>query len=279
MEMVSAAKMRKAVYNVQLSRSYADLAWDLVKRLVAKTATKHHSLLRKPPVIKRVGVVLVTSNRGLCGGFNTQIIHKTLNYIKDQENQGAKVELIILGKKGGNFMVKRRQAIVAVFEKLDITTQIAEIRPLIKLLLGDYLAGKYDKIVLAYSDFISTLVQRPRIFQLLPVSGTEDRYLGQIRGSSQKEESFGSYQFEYLFEPSPEEVLNELLPRLLEMQIYQAILESDASEHSARMVAMRNASDAASEMIDDLTLAFNKARQASITAELADICGGKIAIE
>jgi len=173
---------------------------------------------------------------------------------------------------------------IAEFNKLDITTDNAEIRPITKLLIEDYITGKFDKVVFAYTDFISTLIQKPRILELLPIvqEGEQDEYLGKVRQA----ENFRPIQekrllanFTYKLEPSPDEVLSELLPRLLEMQIYQAILESDAAEHSARMVAMRNAADAATDMISDLTLAFNKVRQASITAELADISGGRIALE
>jgi F-type H+-transporting ATPase subunit gamma len=175
-------------------------------------------------------------------------------------------------------MSKKGHKIVAEFEKLDITTNITEITPLAKLLVDDFIEAKYDKVVLAYTDFISTLVQKPRVLELLPInSDNVDKDLGQVTGESEKD--LEHKEFEYLFEPSPDEVLSELLPRLIEMQIYQAILESDASEHSARMVAMRGASDAASDMIDDLTLIFNKARQSSITSELADISGGRMAME
>jgi len=282
MEMVSAAKMRKAVGNVLATRSYSSLAWNLVKNLADKTDSQLHSLLRLKPKVKKIALVLITSNRGLCGGFNSQMIQKTLAYIKKQkESLEAEIDLIVLGKKGADFMAKQGQNIIAEFDKLDVTTKITEVRPMAKLLIADYIAEKYDRVVLAYTDFLSTLVQKPRVLELLPISSTEaDKDLGAVNKEGARDPSASSGQsFEYLFEPTPDEVLNELLPRLIEMQIYQAILESDASEHSARMVAMRNASDAAKEMIDDLTLAFNKARQASITSELADISGGRLAVE
>jgi len=279
MEMVAAAKMRKAVANVLASRSYASLAWELVKNLAAKTDSKYHPLLHQKTKVSKIALVLVTSNRGLCGGFNTQIINRTLEYIK-KDNAGG-IDLVVLGKKGANFMAKRGIRIVAEFDKLDVTTQVTAVRPMARLLVEDFVAEKYDKVVLAYSDFISTLMQKPRILELLPITKKQaDEDLGAISSpatSRQTQESPADY--EYLFEPSPDKVLNELLPRLIEMQIYQAILESDASEHSSRMVAMRNATDAAAEMIDELTLAFNKARQASITSELADISGGRLAME
>jgi len=282
MEMVSAAKMRKAVGNVLSSRSYANLAWDLVRNLASKTESRFHPLLEHSQDIKKVAVVLITSNRGLCGGFNSQIIQKTIHYIKEQQNLNRQVDLIILGKKGGDFIAKRGYNLIAQFEKLDITTNVLEIRPLARLLIEDFIKGEYSRVVLAYTDFISTLAQKPRILELLPiVEEVRDKDLGQTKRpiTDNQLPTQITMSFEYIFEPSPDEVLNELLPRLIEMQIYQTILESDASEHSARMVAMRNASDAASDMIDDLTLIFNKARQASITSELADISGGRAALE
>ncbi len=276
MEMVAASKMRKAVNNVLATRSYSNLAWDLVKTLASKTDSKYHPLLKRKKEIKKIGLVLVTSNRGLCSDFNTSIINRVLRYIK--ENSEAQIELIVLGKKGRDFMYKKGHEIIAEFEKLDITTKVIEIRPLAKLLVEDFVNNKFDKVVLSYTDFVSTLVQKPRVLELLPiVSKVKDTDLGKV--NEQEVKKIENKDFEYLFEPTPDQVLSELLPRLIEMQIYQAILESDASEHSARMVAMRGASDAATEMIDDLTLIFNKARQSSITAELADISGGRLAME
>jgi len=278
MEMVSAAKMRKAVVNVLASRSYASLSWDLVQSLASRTESRYHPLLHRRPEIKNVGLVLITSNRGLCGGFNSQIIQKTLNYIK--QKPGA-VKLVTLGKKGRDSMVKRGLNLAADFTKFDITTTITQIRPLARLLIEDFIAGKFDSVVIAYTDFISTLLQKPRILEILPISSqTPDQDLGQAGLPLGQNNATGkSGELEYLFEPSPDEVLSELLPRLIEMQIYQTILESDAAEHSARMVAMQNASDAAVDMIADLTLSFNKARQSAITAELADISGGLLAME
>jgi len=286
MEMVAAAKMRKAVSNVLATRSYSRLAWELVRNLARRTDSQYHPLLEKRDQIKKIGMVLITSNRGLCGGFNNQIINRVAKYIRQQKEEvGIEADLVIMGKKGREAMFKQGHTVIAEFKKLDITNMIHEIRPLSNLIINDYLERKYDKVMIAYTDFVSTLVQKPRILELLPIeSKVEDEYLGQAKIGDLKveqpaETKLQSTELEYLFEPSPDEVLSELFPRLLEMQIYQAILESDASEHSSRMVAMRNASDAAADMIDDLTLMFNKARQALITAELADISGGRIAME
>ncbi len=287
MEMVSAAKMRKAVANVLATRTYANLGWQMLQELVKRTEPAQHLLLRKPEKVKYVGLVIVTSNRGLCGGFNHQLTNRANLYIQKHRGQEVELEadLVAVGKRGRDIMFRHGHAIVAEFTKADITTRIDEVTPIAKLLIDDYLKGRYDRIVMAYTDFISPVVQKPRIKQLLPIEIEADIDLGQARlpdikpdQSAQKEPAY-FYNYEYLFEPSPDQVLEDLLPRLLEVQIYQALLESDASEHSARMLAMRNASDAAQDMISSLTLTYNQARQQSITAELADITGGRVAVE
>lgn len=278
--------MRKAVSNVLATRSYSTLAWELVRNLARRTDSQYHPLLETRDPVKKVGMILITSNRGLCGGFNNQIISRVVRFIKQQKEEvGIEADLVIMGKKGREEMFKQGHTVIAEFKKLDITNMIHEIRPLSNLIINDYLERKYDKVMIAYTDFVSTLVQKPRVLELLPIERRkEDQYLGQAKTGDLEPEKTSEFklqltEFEYLFEPSPDEVLSELLPRLLEMQIYQAILESDASEHSSRMVAMRSASDSAADMIDDLTMMFNKARQSSITAELADISGGRIALE
>lgn len=292
MELVSAAKMRKAVANVLATRAYADLAWQLLTELSQRTDPSHHGLLIRRDEIKRIGLVLVTSNRGLCGGFNHQLTHQVNSFIHKHKQQKVELEadLIAVGKRGRDIMFRYGHSIVAEFVKADVTTRLAEVTPIAKLVMDDYLAGRYDRVVMAYTDFISPLSQKPRLKQLLPIERTEDEYLGTAKEPSELSavspklkagsvQPTASFPYEYLFEPTPDLVLEHLLPRLIEVQVYQALLESDASEHSARMLAMRNASDAAKDMIDSLTLAFNQARQASITAELADITGGRVAVE
>lgn len=292
MEMVATAKMRKAVANVLATRTYAGLAWDMLKELVARTDRGKHPLLNRRDQIKRVGMVIITSNRGLCGGFNHQISNRANLYITQHRAQDIEVEadLVAVGKRGRDIMWRHGHTVIAEFTKADITTRMDEVTPIARLIIDDYLSGKYDKVVVAYTDFISAISQKPRIKQLLPIEDEEgDLDLGQARSPNQKvqidsrvarnEEQVANYSYEYVFEPSPDEVLEDLLPRLIEVQLYQALLESDASEHSARMLAMHNASDAARDMISALTLAFNQARQSSITAELADITGGRVAVE
>ncbi|MFH1326239.1 MAG: FoF1 ATP synthase subunit gamma [Candidatus Falkowbacteria bacterium] len=322
MELVSASKMRKAVEAVLATRSYANLSWLTVLNLaeVAKHDRNLHKLLN-PSYVKvsegkstKVGVILITSNKGLCGGFNTSIVNKVVKSIKQTfppalptgqagpllSKEGVakgsvEHEFVLLGKKGAQVNYKFGYNLAAEFDKPDVITEVEEVIPVAKMLIKDYLNGKYDKVMLAYTDFVSAAKQVPRVKQLLPVNLDErDEFLGQTsppsfvkttedkpdpllsKDGGAKEEKF--VNSEYIFEPSAKQVLDEMIPRLIEIQMFQAMLESNASEHSARMMAMRNATDAAGDMIDELTLTYNKARQASITAEIAEIAGGAVAL-
>lgn len=284
MELVAASKMRKAVGNVLSTRSYSGSAWELVRRLATKADPSWHPLLggkltnnlSTKKSAEKIALLLITSNRGLCGSFNVQVSQTALQYIAKAASVGQEVEIITLGKKGAEIVARQQQKLVADFKKLDVTVSVAEIKSVSQMLIDGFLTGTYSQIVLVYTDFISSLRQVPRVKQLLPLALAADQHLGSVDKSAVNQVA---EQFEYLFEPAPAQVLAELLPRLLEIQIFQAVLESDASEHSARMMSMRNASDAATDMIADLTLAFNRARQASITAELADISAGAAGLE
>ncbi len=281
MELVAASKMRRAVANVLATRPYAELAWQVALDLAQKTKAEHHPLLQKRPV-RKIAFVLISSNRGLCGGFNNQISLQVLREVQKYSlaNQ-ASAEIITLGKRGRDILRRYNLKITADFIKSDLTTSLTELGGLTYLVLEEFKNGNYDQVILAYNKFISSLVQRPRLKQLLPLEQQSEKSLGTTADSRIKlsPASKSANQFEYLFEPNPKEVLNYLLPKLIEMQLYQAVLESEASEHSARMLAMRNASDAAKDTIDDLTLAYNQARQAGITKEIAEISAGKLALE
>jgi F-type H+-transporting ATPase subunit gamma len=280
MEMVAAAKMRKAVMSVLSSRSYANAAWQMILNLADKVDQNTHPLLAKREKVQNIAIILITSNRGLCGGFNSQIISFALNQVaKDKvANQPISISWLTLGKKGSDFLARNQKTIVADFEKPDLVASASEVTTLAKLVAREFQSGIYDKVLVAYTDYKSAMIQKPRVKQLLPLEQTIDTELGSVISADaqpveQKE------AFEYLFEPNPAEVLNRFLPHLIEIQLYQALLESNASEHSARMLAMKNASAAASDMIDSLTLAYNQARQAGITREIAEITGGKAALE
>lgn len=295
MEMISAVKMRRAVMSALSTRNYANLAWEIVNDIAKKTNIDIHPLLAQRPV-KKIGMIIITSNRGLAGGFTSRLMAEAHRYIKDAGVEvDAEIDVILSGKHGRKSIHKLGQTVVAEFDKIDLTTRIEEVLPMVQLAMQEYVKGKYDRIVVAYTDFVSALQQVPRVKQILPLEKNADQMLGATGQESlevvdQHEETVDFEEYEaanehevgdshYTFEPGAKNVLDQLLPRLVEMQMYQAILESDASEHSARMMAMRSASDAAKDMIKDLSQTFNKARQAAITQEISEIVGGAAALE
>ncbi|MDP1709554.1 MAG: ATP synthase F1 subunit gamma [Candidatus Komeilibacteria bacterium] len=270
MEMISAVKMRKAVANDLASRTYASLAWQMLSDIAAKTGVAYHPLMASRKEIKSIGLVLITSNRGLAGGFSSRLLQAVHEYIKKTEAEiGAKTEVIVLGRRGQKIYHRFGHQITAEFNKIDLTASAEDIIPLSRMIIKDYINKKYDKIVLAYTDYLSPLKQVPQLKELLPLLRRHEITL--------PSEGAGK-DWQFIFEPNPKETLNVLVPRLVEMQIYQAVLESDASEHSARMMAMRNATDAAEDMISELQHSYNKARQAAITQEIAEIVGGAAAL-
>jgi F-type H+-transporting ATPase subunit gamma len=287
MEMVAAAKMRKAIEAVLKTRTYANLSWELILRLAQHSENNSeisHELLTSRKDIKKIAIVLITSNRGMCGAYNAAIINKTKESINKHT---VETEFILVGKKG-SALYNQDYKIAAEFDKSDLLNNSKEIFPIINLVIADYLSGKYDKVLVAYTDFINPAKQIPRIKQLLPLEFNEtDAYLGLvgqdpkvgvtpdlIQAKSEKH----LHGNDYTFEPNPVEVLNVLIPRLLEIQLLQAFLEANASEHSSRMTAMHQATEAASDMEHELTLFYNKARQASITSEIAEISAGANAL-
>ncbi len=279
LELVSASKMRKAVAAVTATRPYSEAAWNIIRQIAATTDVSHHPLLQKRANVKKIGLILITSNRGLCGGFNREIIDHVGRYMRNHKKQVVDIEaeVLLMGSRGKDVMFKHGHEIVAEFTKLDVATRISEVTPMAKMAIDAFRDGTYDKIVVAYTDFASSLVQKPRIKKLLPIEH-EDNELGYTNQEPADSDQEALESFEYTFEPSPRAVLEQMIYRLVELQIYQALLESNASEHSARMLAMRNASDAANDMIEDLTLSYNQARQQSITSELAEISASRAAI-
>lgn len=293
MEMVAAAKMRKAVEAAIKTRTYAVLAWNLLINL-SKTQKIKLPLLAVRPV-KRLLIVIITSNRGLCGSFNSNITRKIAGQLSDpkkiaqqhrikgsqiESSDKIKIDVIGIGKKGADFARKMNYNLLAVFTDIADTPNLNNILPVSQMIIEAYKKKKYDKVVVAYTDFKSAIAQVAKLRQVLPISEFDlEKMITDLEKSVQitpveKEVVLR----DYLFEPSRSEILEVILPRLVETQIYQALLESSASEHSARMMAMRNASDAAKDMIEDLNLAYNKARQAGITQEIAEIAGGAAAL-
>ncbi len=270
MQMVSAAKMRKAQNATMASRIYAQLASELITSM-GDVGKYENPLLAVHPEAKKLGIILVTTNRGLVGGFNTNLINKLKELeLGDPELVG---EIIAVGKKGSETVSRTKRILKAQFQKHDSTQQVKEIYPIVQMISEAYKTGEYLKIIVVYNHFVSTLEQKPTAKVLLPFNWEKHSK----RGQESKEDLINTW--EYVFEPDRSAVLQHVLPRVLESQIYQAILESDASEHSARMVMMKNATEAAGDLIDDLTLTFNQLRQNKITTELSEITAGRIALE
>lgn len=263
METVAASKMRRAQAQTLASRPYAEKALEVLHSLARQTVhggEALHPLLEQRPV-QRIGVVLFTADRGLCGGFNANMIRKAVEFKKNQEHP---VSFVAVGRKGRDFLMRYGFDVEAEFTGIPDRPTAMDVAPIARVAIDDFLAGRWDTVYLAYTDFVTTLTQRPTIRRLLPL---EPVWEAETHAA-----------VDYIYEPDPRTILDQVLPRLAEWQIYQAILESIASEQSARMVAMRNARDAAMDLIDDLTLSYNKARQEAITKELLDIAGGAEAL-
>lgn len=273
MQMVAASKMQRAIDNNRKTREYSRLAWEIVRDLAGRMDSLAHSLLAERK-IERSALIILTSNRGLCGGFNTQVIKKATEYIK----ANPIVELITVGTKGRNFMQRfYPKKIVADFPLSEKVIEFKEISPIAKIVIDDFIAKKYDKITIVYNHFISKIKQEPTLRQILPIPKFSEKIGEKVFDSSENKEEAIKKQ-EYLFEPNMQEVLGLMLPKIIETQLFQIVLESNASEQSARMIAMKNATDNASDLIDDLQLTYNTIRQAAITSEIAEISAGAEAL-
>ncbi len=295
MEMVSAAKMRKAVAGLLAVRPYAHTAWSVLTNLSRAFAATHSGLLEVREV-KNVLAIAITSNKGLCGPFNAQMIRKIreeirnpaklkINYERGKEirsnvaDEDLRIDFVTIGRKGEGHIMGMGKKIVASFPGLTYLPKVEDVRSVGKIVINDYLAKKYDKVVIFYTDYISAITQETKVRQLLPISKIElEKEIAEMDILA-KEYGLEEAKLEYKVEPEPQEVLEYILPRLLEMQIYHAILESNASKESARMMAMRNATDAAGEMKNDLTFVYNQIRQMKITQEIAEISAGRAALE
>jgi F-type H+-transporting ATPase subunit gamma len=277
LEAVSASRVRKAQARVLASRAYAQKAWEILLN-VQSTATKGtplHPLLSARTEVKNIIVVLITSDRGLAGAFNSNILRVAQRF---SNRLGKPTRFIAVGKKGRDSLVRIGANLMAEFTGMTADPTIADLRPVAKLVIDEFLSGRADQVFIAYTDFVNTLTQKPVVLSWLPLIPyeTDDALMGDML-KDVPSVSAGTSDYEY--EPNATAILDEIVPRFTELQLYQALLESQASEHSARMVAMRNASDNATSLIGDLTLMYNKARQAAITAEILDIVGGAEALQ
>jgi F-type H+-transporting ATPase subunit gamma len=262
MEMIAASKMRKAQERGLAGRPYAEKIEQVIADLAAlPETTMQHPLLQRRP-IKKTAVIHITPDRGLCGGLNANLNRHLAGFILGKKETA--IEVVAVGRKGREFATRNKLEMSAEFTGLSDQPGFLDILPISRIVIEQYTKAVIDEVYLSYAGFVSTLVQKPVMKQLLPVKPAVIP---------------GGQNVDYIYEPDAETVLGNLLPRFVEMEIYHAILESIASEQSARMVAMRNATDSASELIGDLTLLYNKARQESITRELLDITGGVVALE
>lgn len=281
MELVAASKMRKAVSSVLATRPYAQAAWKAIQQIAESTDTDLHPLLSPHDASGRSLIVLITSDRGLCGGFNGQMLRKIIAFVGEDKDT---LDFVTIGRKGQDACRRFGYSVVATFTDMANNPSVTDVRPIADIAINDFMEKKYDKVYLAFTDYRSALVQTPMVSQLLPLKRIEglgeasDALFG-VKTEESLTDGNATTSVEFLFEPSPREVLDVMLPRIVEAQVFQGILESSASEHSARMMSMRSASDAADEMIDNLTLTYNQARQAGITAEIAEISSGKAALE
>ena len=270
--MVAASRMKRAQDSILAARPYADELEDALRRVAGAAGLSEEidPLLARRP-IRRAGIIVITTDRGLAGSLNANATRSVLRWVAARAagrngDAPVEVEAITVGRKGRDALRRAGVPIAAHFPQLGDRPSFSDVTPIARLVTEDFLAGKYDEIDIAYSTFISTLSQRPEIDTILPVVQPE------------MAEEAERTNDEYLFEPSPEAVLSRLLPHYVAIGIYRAVLENNASEQSARMIAMRNSTDNANELIDDLTLVYNKTRQATITREMIEIASGAEAL-
>lgn len=275
MQMVAASKMRRAQEQALSTRTYSHKAWELLTHLasvVGKGEDEVHPLLQVRTV-QTTGLVVFTSDKGLCGGYNHNLLRQVVEFLRASERP---VKVIAVGRKGRDLLLRLGVDLVADFCGNPALPGLNDVLPIARCILDDYAAGVYDEVLLGYTDFVNTLVQRPVIRRLLPIVPTEDVGVQTLAEYLPAEPTVAIP--EYIYEPDAQTVLGEILPRFTELQVYQAMLEAVASEHSARMVAMRNATENANEFLEHLTLSYNRARQTAITKEMLDIAGGAEAL-
>lgn len=276
LEAVSASRVRRAQERVSASRHYAEKAWEILLNIQNATqGTVPHPLLNEREEVNNVLMVVITSDRGLAGAYNSNVLRVAQRF---DEKSGLPIQYIAVGRKGRDTLFHSGKNVIAEFSDIPAEPTIADISPIAQLAVDAFLKGDVDEVLIAYTDFINMLTQRPVVLPWLPLTPhseaeqVAEEYLKEVPSVSEQ-------ATDYEYEPSAAAVVDEIVPRFTELQLYQAILEAQASEHAARMNAMHSATDNASQLVDDLTLEYNKARQASITNEILDIVGGANALE
>ncbi len=263
MELVAASKMRKAQDRMAASKPYAEKIRQVVRHLANSNPEYKHTYMDEREV-KRVGVIVVSSDRGLCGGLNINLFKKTLQLTKEWKEKGCEVDMALIGTKAVSFFRSVGGNVVATKTGLGDQPSIEDLIGAVKVMLDAFESGKIDRLYLMYNDFVNTMPQTPTSIQLLPLEASKD-------------EAY-QHHWDYIYEPEAKEILDYLLVRFVESQVYQGVVENNACEQAARMVAMKSATDNAGNLINDLQLVYNKARQAAITQEISEICGGAAAV-
>ncbi|MBE9516544.1 MAG: F0F1 ATP synthase subunit gamma [Proteobacteria bacterium] len=263
MQMVAASKMRKAQERMQAARPYAEKIHNVICHLCLAHPEYKHAFMQQRDV-KRVGYILVTSDRGLCGGLNTNAIKLAVNAMKEWHDNGVEVDTCAIGSKGLGFMRRIGVNVVSELTNIGDAPRIEDMIGSIKVMLDAYAEGRIDRLFVVYTDFVNTMTQTPRQDQLLPLAGQVDEAL--------------RHHWDYIYEPDAKVVIDDLMTRYIESQVYHGVVENIASEQASRMVAMKSATENAGKLIDDLTLRYNKARQAAITQEIAEIVSGAAAV-
>lgn len=265
MEMVAASKMRKTQERMRASKPYANKIYEVVKHIGRATSEYRHPFMEMRAV-KRVGIIVVTSDRGLCGGLNANLLRETILQMKSWQGEGKEIDTCVIGRKGQAFFKRVGGRVVASVEQIGDTPSVKDLIGAVKVMLDAFYQGEIDALQIVYNEFVNTMTQKPIIKQLLPLPTSEDD--SQLIG----------HHWDYIYEPDAKELLDELLERYIELQVYQAVVENIACEQAAKMIAMKSATDNAGELIKEFQLAYNKARQAAITQELAEIVGGADAL-
>jgi F-type H+-transporting ATPase subunit gamma len=264
LEMVSASKIRKSQDLMKESRPYARMMHRVIGHLGKANPEYRHPFTIKHPDVKKVGYIVISSDRGLCGGLNNNLFKMMLADMGEWQKKDAEIALVALGKKAIGYFKNVNVELMAAASDFGETPQIEDLIGSIKTMLEEYRDRKVDRVYLVHNDFINTMVQEPVIEQLLPLPPTDDEEVRDI--------------WDYIYEPDAETLLNSVMTRYIEALVYQGVLENLASEHAARMIAMKSATDNAGDLIDELNLVYNKARQAAITQEISEIVGGAAAV-
>jgi len=264
LEMVSASKIRKAQDRMKTSRPYAQAMKQVVGHLAQASTDYQHPFLVEREQVKRVGYIVISSDRGLAGGLNNNLFRKTVADMKEWQDKGAEIDVVTIGSKASVFFRRVNVNMAASVANLGDTPKLETLIGVIKVMLDAFTEGKVDRVYLVYNNFVNTMVQKATFDQLLPLAAADDKV--------------AEHDWDYLYEPDAATVLEHVITRYIESLVYQAVLENVASEHAARMVAMKAASDNANKMIGTLQLVYNKARQAAITQEISEIVGGAAAV-